>query len=95
MNVKIKPVNFLYGIHASNVVLLLAELVGHHDKLREILGKLLNSQNVNLDPEIDQDLRLVIEKLREDCELLKESIETAPQFHALSEFHNGPVFNQS
>jgi hypothetical protein len=83
MNVRIRPVDFLYGIHASDAIHLLEQIHSHHSKLHEIFEKL--SGDIQLDIRIVSEFRILIQKLSENFYLLKESIETAPHFHQVGD----------
>ena len=83
MNVKVRPVDFLYGIHASDAIHLLEQIHSHHSKLHEIFDRL--SSDNQLDTQIASEFQILIQKLSEDFYLLKESIETAPHFHQVGD----------
>jgi hypothetical protein len=83
MNLKVRLVDFLYGIHASDAIHLLERIRSHHSKLCEIFEKL--SRDNRLDTQIDSEFQILIRKLSEDFYLLKESIETAPHFHQVGD----------
>ena len=83
MNAKVRLVDVLYGIQASDAIHLLKQIHSHHSKLCEVFEKL--SGDNQLDIQIDSDFRILIQKLSEDFYLLKESIETAPDFHEVGE----------
>lgn len=82
MKVKIKPVDWLYGIHASDAVHLLDQLQTHHNKLCEIFAQL--SVNQELRKQTDAELRILIAQISQDFFLLKEAIETAPRFKQIA-----------
>ena len=83
MNVKVRPVDFLYGIHASDAIHLLEQIHSHHSKLYEIFEKL--SSDNQIDTQIDPEFRILIHKLSENFYLLKESVEAAPHFHQVGD----------
>jgi hypothetical protein len=78
MNVKIKSIDWLYGIQASDAVHLLGQLHAHHNKLCEIFAQL--SADQTLQKQTDSELRILIDQISKDFGLLKEAIEIAPRF---------------